>query len=181
VAEWTPFRTHYFLENLIVPGNRTRGLWICSQEPLDHRMSEIKRPEVWNEKQIPSADSSVREPHCQLGPTCSRRWQSSVRGMLKRLRCPTRQHGNTYASPSGLQKHEMAEPEGSTFPHAYESNIFLTAHGLWTCTRMYSYGVLTRLHGWQHLFETEYPHGYKCDFIPCPNENCGKEVMVWKE
>jgi hypothetical protein len=31
--------THYFSENLVAPGNRSRDLWICSQEfwPLDHR------------------------------------------------------------------------------------------------------------------------------------------------
>jgi hypothetical protein len=37
-AEWTPFQTHYFSENLVAQGIELE-LWICSQElwPLDHR------------------------------------------------------------------------------------------------------------------------------------------------
>jgi hypothetical protein len=38
-AEWTPFHTHYFSENLVAKGNWTRDLWHYSQElwSLDHR------------------------------------------------------------------------------------------------------------------------------------------------
>jgi hypothetical protein len=37
------FQTH-ILENLVVPGNRTWNLWICSQEvwPLDHRGGQVE-------------------------------------------------------------------------------------------------------------------------------------------
>jgi hypothetical protein len=30
-AEWTPFQTQYFAENLVAPGSNP-VLWICSQE-----------------------------------------------------------------------------------------------------------------------------------------------------
>jgi hypothetical protein len=43
-AEWTPFQTNYFF--FVVPGNRTRDPWICSQEhwPLDHRDGRRNSP-----------------------------------------------------------------------------------------------------------------------------------------
>jgi hypothetical protein len=31
-AEWTPFQTRYFSENLVAPEIETPDLWICSQE-----------------------------------------------------------------------------------------------------------------------------------------------------
>jgi hypothetical protein len=31
-AEWTPFQTHYFSENVIAPGIEREVLWIYSQE-----------------------------------------------------------------------------------------------------------------------------------------------------
>jgi hypothetical protein len=31
-AEWTPFQTHYFSENLAAPEIEPFDLWICSQE-----------------------------------------------------------------------------------------------------------------------------------------------------
>jgi hypothetical protein len=43
-AEWTPFQTHYFSENLVVWESNT-DLWICSQElwPPDHGGDQVFR------------------------------------------------------------------------------------------------------------------------------------------
>jgi hypothetical protein len=39
MADWTPFQTHCYSENLVAQGIRTRDLWVSSQELwlLDHR------------------------------------------------------------------------------------------------------------------------------------------------